>query len=113
MLQEIFQSIATQTGAKTVFGEPLVSEGKVVLPVARVRFGFGGGTGHKAGREGFGGGAGVVAEPVGVVEVTRDTTRFVHAGNNGRWLAGLGIGLCLGLLMSKKRIAVKVDRTNR
>ena len=70
-LEEVFKSIVDHAGTKTVFGEPVTLEGKTILPVAKVRYGFGGGSGRKGGEQhGGGGGGGLVAKPVGVVEIT-------------------------------------------
>ena len=49
-LQNIFKSISqrlqTSATVKTVYGDPVVAEGKTIIPVARVRFGFGAGFGE-------------------------------------------------------------------
>ena len=63
------------TGA--VFGEPVEHDGVTVIPVAKVRFGFGGGSGRgieegsESGDigEGSGGGGGVMASPLGFIEI--------------------------------------------
>lgn len=48
-LREFFESLLErlQTGAhvKTAYGEPITTQGKTVVPVARVGYGFGGGVG--------------------------------------------------------------------
>lgn len=78
-LEEVFKSIVDHAGAKAVYGEPIVLEGKTVLPVARVRYGFGGGSGGKGNHEqyGGGGGGGLLAQPLGVIEITA-FTNTVH-----------------------------------
>ena len=60
--QNIFKTISErlQTAAtvKTVYGDPVVAEGKTIIPVARVRFGFGAGFGQgDTGGEGVSGNA--------------------------------------------------------
>ena len=47
-LEEVFKSIIEHAGAKTVYGEPVSVDGKTVLPVATIRYGFGVGSGAKA-----------------------------------------------------------------
>ena len=63
-LQNIFKTISerlqTTATVKTVYGDPIIAEGKTIIPVARVRFGFGAGFG-----EGEAGDEGTVARPAG------------------------------------------------
>jgi uncharacterized spore protein YtfJ len=90
--QEILQSMSERFAAganvKQVFGEPIVSGGKTVIPVARMRYFLGGGWGggeHKgehverplSGGGGGGGGA-VTASPVGALEITDAGVRFIR-----------------------------------
>ena len=55
-LQDIFKGITerlqTTANVETVYGEPIVAEGKTIIPVARVRYGFGGGFGEGNGGNG-------------------------------------------------------------
>ncbi len=68
--------------AKSVFGEPVTSGDRTVIPVASIRYGFGVGGGEKdAGKNGGGGGGGLVARPIGVVEITPEGTRFLPIGD--------------------------------
>src|SRR3954453_12429825 len=46
MLAKMGDSFASAATAKSVFGEPVRLEGKVVVPVATVAWGFGAGSGH-------------------------------------------------------------------
>ena len=100
------------TGVKTVFGEPVSVEGRTVIPVARVAYGFGSGGGHAGppgdhahtvSGGGGGGGGGVRAVPAGVIDITREGTRFVRF-NDWRPLAAAGmIGFALGVVLSRCR----------
>jgi uncharacterized spore protein YtfJ len=67
LLQKIGETLGSTATVKSIFGEPIHTNGKTVVPVAKVAYGFGGGAGAgKAGRnedrqgEGGGGGGGVV-----------------------------------------------------
>ena len=79
-LQEIEKVLNT----KTVFGEPMTIEGKTIIPLIAVGFGFGagGGTGKATGGgpagEGVGGGAGggVGVKPVGIIVVDESGVRI-------------------------------------
>jgi uncharacterized spore protein YtfJ len=92
-MQELFRSLVNQAGAKTVYADPLSVEGRIVVPVASVRCGFGGGSGKKEGKnEGGGGGGGFVAKPVGYIEISAGGTRFtrIQIFRGWLWLAGSG-----------------------
>ena len=68
VFQEIAEQLKSSASVKNVYGEPILAGGKVIVPVAKIAYGFGGGTGKKEnGQEGEGGGGGVAAKPVGVV----------------------------------------------
>jgi uncharacterized spore protein YtfJ len=101
-LQEMFHSIVDQVGAKTVYGEPISAAGRTIVPVAKVRYGFGGGSGRKAAdnQEGFGGGGGFVGKPVCVIEITEGATRFIPISSTLPVALAIGLGVCLGLLSS-------------
>lgn len=90
-------------GTKIVFGDPVVVGSKTIVPVAKVRYGFGigSGQGHRE-QHGGGGGGGLVAKPVGVVEITPSETRFVPFVSAWSIVAAVGFGVCLGLLVVPK-----------
>jgi hypothetical protein len=73
--------LSENASVRRVFGDPIEVEGRTVIPVARIGYGFGGGfgsgpdTGEESG-EGGGGGGGAGATPVGVLEVTETGTGF-------------------------------------
>jgi uncharacterized spore protein YtfJ len=81
-----------------VFGDPIHVEGKTVVPVAKVAYGFGGG----AREEGGGGGGGVRAFPAGALEITPEGTRFIPFPDF-RWFASVfAAGVLLGIMMRKR-----------
>jgi len=55
--------------ASTVFSEAIEREGITVIPVAKARWGFGGGVGHRKDEDGAGGGGAVQVTPVGFIEI--------------------------------------------
>ena len=131
-LREIIEDLQDSANARAIFGEPVERDGRTVVPVARVAYGFGGGFGAgpglgeaaEAGEEGDAGvtieavedledeggsgagfGGGLSAKPVGALEITDHDTRFVPiASNRDRLLAllGLGVGLFLGRLLGRR-----------
>ena len=98
-LETLATSLNQSTTAKNVFGEPVRAGDKVIIPVAQVLFGMGGGYGHSSPKnkplllpdssgkassdkpetpaEGAGGGGGMYAVARGVFEITPKRTRFI------------------------------------
>ena len=113
-LQKYFENmqqvISSSANVKTVFGDPISAEGKTIIPVARVRYGFGGGMGTGPTRstdeqrigQGGGGGGGVMAHPVGVVEVSASGTRFVPVHSQKRLVLVAFAGFIAGWLWSRR-----------
>ena len=69
--------------ASTIFGEPVERNGVTVIPVAKARWGFGGGAGQRKDEgtdgkqeDGAGGGGGVQVTPVGFIEITNNAANF-------------------------------------
>jgi len=58
----LFQSMVNQVGVKTIYGDPISTNGKTIMPVAKFRYRFGVGSGRKAqdNEEGSGGGGGFI-----------------------------------------------------
>ena len=113
ILRQISDSLGSTATVKSVFGEPIQSEGRTVIPVARVAYGFGGGfgSGHPKAEganpahagEGGGGGGGVRAFPAGALEITPQGTRFI-AFPDMRLLTGVfAAGMVLGGLLLRRK----------
>jgi uncharacterized spore protein YtfJ len=100
-IDQFVERMAERVGAKAsvraVFGDPIERDGITIIPVAKVRWGFGGGAGRgpvavgpglegrvatngesAAGQSGAGsgGGGGVSADPVGYLEIGPDGATF-------------------------------------
>lgn len=82
-LLDSFADLREKANVNACFGEPVTAEGRTVIPVAEVAYGFGMGVGHGPVAEeeapeeaggGGGGGGGVRARPIAVVEVTPEGT---------------------------------------
>jgi uncharacterized spore protein YtfJ len=108
------EKLASQFGqsatVKNVYGEPVKTGDKTIIPVARIAYGLGGGYGQGnkkrkhlgyddslklsegPGAEGAGGGGGLYAKPAGVYEVTSAGTRFIPVNNTRPFLAGSVVG---------------------
>jgi uncharacterized spore protein YtfJ len=108
---EVLAERLQTTGVRMVFGEPISAEGRTVIPVARVAYGFGSGGGasvrlpdHPTDTtgEGAGGGGGVRAVPAGVIEITSEETRFLAFDEWRRLAAAALIGFGLGVVFSMR-----------
>ena len=132
-LNEIIEDLQDSASARAVFGDPVERDGRTVIPVARIAYGFGGGFGSGPaigedaddeepgdedeitieavddidgeGGSGAGFGGGLMAKPIGALEITDHETTFVPiGGNRDRMFAllGLGIGLFLGRFLGRR-----------
>ena len=118
LIDSAVEHLRASAGVKTVYGDPVKVDGKTIIPVAKVAYGFGGGTGSKKGagdaakkeaataQAGEGAGGGVAAKPVGIVEISGEDTKFVPFGQPKRlaWAVaiGSGFGLVLGWLLGRR-----------
>lgn len=112
-LREFIEPLAERLGdsatVKTVYGEPVEARGKTIIPVARVAYGLGGGSevkkGEEENEEEAGGGGGVRVNPIGVLEVTNERTRFIRIGLGPKIAAAVLTGVIAGYWIRKRREA--------
>ena len=79
-LTKITDRLQMSATTKTVYGDPVSVDGRTLIPVAKVRYGFGAGGGANSGGnggEGSGGGGGVEVTPIGMIEITELETRYI------------------------------------
>lgn len=114
----IHEPLAAAGAVQRVFGAPVQSGQRTVIPVARVSWGFGGGSGRNIARlrkmqegqkeerspegEGGGGGGGIQIKPLGVYEITPEGTRFIAPIAPLRLLLAGSAGLLLGWWLSRR-----------
>lgn len=109
VLQSLRDSVLTQASVKSIYGEPISAQGKTVIPVAKIAYGFGGGAGTggvgdtSAHGEGGGGGGGVRAIPVGVVEISDQQTRFIPIHDRRKLVGALLTGISIGMWLARRR----------
>lgn len=106
MFRSVLDKFETASDSKTVYGDPIQVDGKTVVPVASVAYGIGMpkpslGMGESATPEaGLGG---IFANPVGVLEVSGDETRFVPINDTKRVLGILALGIGIGFMLGSRR----------
>jgi uncharacterized spore protein YtfJ len=124
VLNTITDRLHATAHVKTIYGEPIVAEGKTIVPVAEIKYGFGGGGGQQqetsnrqgsrdgepagvgepAGtRSGMGGGGGISVRPLGVVEVSSSGTRYISFSQGRKIALSVLAGVVLGLMVFGRR----------
>jgi uncharacterized spore protein YtfJ len=105
----LFEKLAEKLGvaarAATVFGDAVERDGMTVIPVAKARWGMGGGSGRRglaARQEGMGGGGGVIVQPVGYIEMKGGESRFRPIVTPAHWLALAAAGALLLLGLARR-----------
>jgi len=81
LLERLAEMVGAKARVNTVFGDPIRQGDLTVVPVAKVRWGFGGGGGRSEATEtgpaaGSGVGGGVSADPVGYLEIGQTGATF-------------------------------------
>jgi uncharacterized spore protein YtfJ len=115
------KDLQADASVDAVFGQPVTVGEKVVIPIARVMYGFGLGFGESADQEagesdggaGAGGGGGMGARPLGVVEITPDCTRIEpYVNEQAVTLAGILFGAWTIFWISAAVIRIMSGRRN-
>ena len=113
LLEKIGESLGSAATVKSVFGEPIQMEGKTVVPVAKIAYGFGAGGGSRPNggqhgdpngcAEGGGGGGGVRAFPAGALEITPQGTRFITYPDWRLAATIFSAGMMFGAMIRRRR----------
>lgn len=118
ILDRLGERIGARATVRAVFGEPVVRGNVTIIPVARVRWGYGGGSGMGPMRSdstngetmgsGSGAGGGVMTDPMGYVEVQPESATYVPLSSpylNPLVILATGISISLVL-----RVLVRLIR---
>lgn len=122
-IESIGKDLGISASVNNVYGEPIHSGDKTIIPVARIAYGFGGGYGQglkgkkpvtssdvffgeqPSKGEGAGGGGGIYAKPKGVYEISPQSTRFIPANGTRILLTGIAVGFLIkAIFFSRKKI---------
>lgn len=88
ILKTVSEKVANMISTKTVIGESITIEGKTIIPVTRVSFGFASGGGEGKAKSGdvgtgSGGGAGAVIQPIGFLVVSKEDVKLLAIKGKG------------------------------
>lgn len=111
----LLENLATRIGlsaqSHAVFGDPVTHDGVTVVPVAKVRWGFGGGQGvggaeggggqrtAAGSMQGAGGGGGAAVSPIGYIELKDNQTSYKPIRDPISWVPLVLAGGAVGLLL--------------
>lgn len=103
VVRNVVSQVVNQAGVKSVYGEPITRGRRTVVPVARVMYGFGGGAEIEEGETEGGGGGGLIARPVGVLEITDEGTNYIPITSARRLLGAALLGCAFGYWLARVR----------
>jgi hypothetical protein len=109
LVERLADKLGAAANITKVYGEPIDRDGTTIIPVAKVRYGFGGGDGVQKDQRGSGGGGGVLVTPYGYIEVRNGSSEFrrITGPNVPMVLAGGLASLiairALSMLLGKRR----------
>ena len=111
-LEQLLHLMSDRLGAGAnvvkVYGRPIAAHGRIIVPVAKVAYGFGAGAGRWRGRNRFrsenssGGGGGAVAIPIGVLEITAHKSRYIPLSYTRSLLLAGALGALIGICIAPR-----------
>lgn len=96
LVERLAHTLGTGANATHIFAPPIERDGVTVIPVAKARYGFGGGSGTD--KKQTSGRGGAVITPAGYIEITKDGTRYRPIRDPGKLLPIIAAGSLLSLL---------------
>jgi uncharacterized spore protein YtfJ len=108
-LTSLAETIGSKANSASVFGDPIASDGTIIVPVARARWGFGGGSGgghdpqQTARQEGFGGGGGMVVKPVGYLAIRDGEVEYREIDRTRNLVTAAIVGMLLAAIFRRRR----------
>ncbi len=96
-IERIAERLGSSARARAVFGDPVARDGVTVIPVAKARWGFGGGAGkgRRPQEEGGGAGGGMAITPVGYIEVRGGEAKYRPVFDLARVIPGGLVGFAV------------------
>jgi uncharacterized spore protein YtfJ len=100
--ERLAQVIGREMRAKAIFGKPVSAGGLTVIPVAKARWGFGGGSGGDGAQQGSGGGGGAQMSPVGYIEVRESGAVFKPIRDTRPTAAGIAAAIAASAFVAAR-----------
>lgn len=97
-VDRIAETLGASARAQNVYGDPVERDGVTVIPVAKIRYGFGGGGEVEKDEYESGGGGGISVTPVGYVELRGGTSTYRPIRGAGAMVPMVAVAGLLGLL---------------
>jgi len=109
--ERLAELVGGSAGAAKIFGDAVERDGVTIVPVGRIRWGFGGGGGHEKGgtepggegSSGSGGGGGATVRPIGFIEISDGRARFRRIVDPSTVAAVLCTVAALGFVLFRRR----------
>jgi uncharacterized spore protein YtfJ len=104
--ERLAERVGAAARASAVFGEAVDGQGVTVIPVARAKWGFGGGSGVREDQQGTGGGGGTSVSPVGFIELRAGEAHFRRIHNRAQIAAvvmGTGLSTAIAFRLGRMR----------
>ena len=107
-ITRLADTIGSKANAATVFAEPVSSQGVTIVPVARARWGCGGGGGQMSehrgeAQQGFGGGGGMTVDPIGYLVIHDGQVEYREINGTLRILRALIVGIAISAIFLRRR----------
>ena len=105
VLLRLSEKLAVTASARTVYGDPVHSHERTIVPVAKFGYGLGASSGGRNGENvgGGSGGGGVGAKPAGYIEITEHGTRYVPISPLREIVIAALSGMAVGYLLARLR----------
>ena len=112
LVQHLADRLSASANARTVFGDPVERNGVTVIPVASVRYGFGGGGGsyrRDQNNQRAGGGGGVRISAVGYIEMSDRDVAFRRIPSRSRLARAVAVAAAVAISIAARAIAVQLS----
>lgn len=105
VLVRLGEKLAATAAARSVYGDPVHSHERTIVPVAKFGYAMGASSGGRDGGNvgGGGGGGGVGAKPAGYIEITEHGTRYVPISTLPQMALAAMAGIAIGYLIARFR----------
>jgi uncharacterized spore protein YtfJ len=97
-VERLADKVGAAANITKIYGEPIDRDGTTIIPVAKVRYGFGGGGGVQKDQRGSGGGGGVLVTPYGYIEIKNGSSEFRRITGAGMNIPTILAGSIVGLI---------------